>query len=706
MGRPHAVLALAAPGALEPDSAGAKAANIARAARAGFPTVPGFVITTAGAADLGRPEIVDELRDAYDSVMSNGDGRLVVRSSSTIEDIGDSSMAGRFTSVLDVSGWEELLAAVHTVLASADRVPDASGTPRPMAVLVQVQIDAAVGGVMFGVDPVTGRRDHVVVEAVPGRPDTLVGGTALADHYVLSRRGRIVSAQRSGGVPGLGIGLRIALARLARRAGHEFGAPQDIEWCVDRRQHLWLLQSRPVTAIPTDDPAGSSVLLGPGPLAETFPAPLGPLEQDLWLEPLRDGVVRALRTTGAASRPALERSPVVTAVDGWAVVDLDLFGLTDGHTSLRRRINPAVILRRLGTAWRVGRLRVALPSLAESVVATVDRDLAAIPRLDALGDDELADVLGRARVELASVHAHEVLAGILLDDDGRPTAAAAALHALHDGRSAGWDDRRLIERSAVVLALVPPRLDGPSPLPAQVAGPRDDPISIDDLAPREALRLRARWLQELTACISREIGRRLVDAGELSDLSVLGRLRLAELTAMATGGPPPAGVDGRVNGHPAAPPLPPAFRMSARGAIRVPARASSRRPGSDLAGQPAGGGRVVGVVRHDAPTDLTVDASGDPIILVTRHLEPQLATALGALGGLVSETGSPLSHLAILAREIGLPTVVAVPGALDRFPPGATLLVDGTTGEVQVVADGDPRRSGPSAERVTEEVAT
>ena len=48
----------------------------------------------------------------------------------------------------------------------------------------------------------------------------------------------------------------------------------------------------------------------------------------------------------------------------------------------------------------------------------------------------------------------------------------------------------------------------------------------------------------------------------------------------------------------------------------------------------------------------------------------------------MSETGSVLSHLAILAREHGVPTVVALPGAVGKYPDGTWLLVDGTTGEV------------------------
>ncbi len=77
------------------------------------------------------------------------------------------------------------------------------------------------------------------------------------------------------------------------------------------------------------------------------------------------------------------------------------------------------MVRRLGTAWRVGRLRIALPRLAHETVATVDRDLAMIPRLDELADGDLVDLLDRTRRELATTHAYEVLTGMLLGSAGR-----------------------------------------------------------------------------------------------------------------------------------------------------------------------------------------------------------------------------------------------------------------------------------------------
>lgn len=75
----------------------------------------------------------------------------------------------------------------------------------------------------------------------------------------------------------------------------------------------------------------------------------------------------------------------------------------------------------------------------------------------------------------------------------------------------------------------------------------------------------------------------------------------------------------------------------------------------------------------------------DGAVLVVATLDPGLAAYLPRLSGLVAETGSVLSHLAILAREYGVPTVVDLPGATTRFPDGSWIVVDGSTGEVSAV---------------------
>jgi pyruvate,water dikinase len=49
----------------------------------------------------------------------------------------------------------------------------------------------------------------------------------------------------------------------------------------------------------------------------------------------------------------------------------------------------------------------------------------------------------------------------------------------------------------------------------------------------------------------------------------------------------------------------------------------------------------------------------------------------------VAETGSPLSHLAILAREHGVAIVVGFPDATSRFGPGDVVTVDGHSGTIE-----------------------
>ncbi len=126
------------------------------------------------------------------------------------------------------------------------------------------------------------------------------------------------------------------------------------------------------------------------------------------------------------------------------------------------------------------------------------------------------------------------------------------------------------------------------------------------------------------------------------------------------------------------PPLPASFRLTADGTV-VPVD-TVRSDG----GRGAGGGRGTGPVHvgTDEPP-----SPGD--VLVVRTLDPALASLLPGLGGLVAETGSVLSHLAILAREYGVPTVVALPGAVDRLVPGSWVVVDGTTGEVSPLEAGE-----------------
>ncbi|MFE5817688.1 PEP/pyruvate-binding domain-containing protein [Streptomyces sp. NPDC056479] len=755
-----AVVPLNQSGTALPRLMGSKAANLARAARAGLPVLPGFVIPHQASGDMIA------LRRAWDELSDGGTRPLVVRSSSPQEDTEESSLAGQFTSVLDVRGWRDFLTAVQTVLDSAHR-PD--GSTAPMAVLVQPMLSAQVGGVMFGADPVAGRADRMLVSAVRGGPDSLVGGTRSGISYWLSGHGRLLRtesaedawteaagepplasapspvepADRRGEPPdrrhprsGAGSLLTRAelfrLARLARRVRRVFGGPQDVEFGFDADGRLWLFQSRPITAMAAR-PGRRARLLGPGPVAETLPEQLAPLEEDLWVAPMARGLAAALDIGGTAPRRLLKSVPTVTTVGGRAAADLRLLGAVPPRHRWLALLNPAPGARRLTAAWRVGRLVSALPGLATDLTADIDRRLAEIPSLGALSGSALAAELRWTRRALVSLHAQEALAGALLHEPPKSrTAAGTALTALADARAQGVPDDQVIATDPVVLALTAPSLHGRGQLPevalppapasapgttgGQAPGPVHDArlaiyatafagatrttdhpqattttpttprprattlatarprattpttpqtLLVTALPPREALRLRVRWVQELQVRLVREAARRLGVGVERVSL-----LRWAELAEVLDGGPLPGDLHERVP-RPASPPLPDEFRL-ADGQV-VAAEHDTRRS-DGVRGVSAG--RAVGTV-WDGTGPRPTDA-----VLVVRTLDPALAPLLPGLTGLVAQTGSPLSHLAVLAREYGLPAVVGAVDAVRRFPPGSRLTVDGTAGDV------------------------
>ncbi len=658
------VLSLDDPAARDPRRTGAKAANLAASLAAGLPVLPGFVITTDGASLLqlpSEPDPNDPIHQHWTGLSESGRRPLAVRSSSVAEDSTTSSMAGRFVSVLHVSGWAGFVDAVAEVLSSAasTELGDA-----PMAVLVQPMAQARLGGVLFGLDPLTGDRQHYLASMVEGLPEQIVSGAVTGTTIVLGKRGHIRSV--AGPLPArLGARERHQLARLAQRTARVFGAPQDMEWLIEPGGTLRLLQSRPITAAAV--PAQKSHPLGPGPVAETFPDPLAPLERDLWERPLEQGLREVLRLSGAASKRALEGRFVVD-IGGRIAVDLEALGIITPKRSMLHFLDPRPPYRQLRAAWRIGRLRVALPAIVADAAAEVDGLLQDVPPLPGLGDRQLLSILDNAERTLVGLHAHEVLAGFFLDQRATATTGASvAVATVAKARLDGLADGDILAAHPVALALLPPRIGAARALPATPASVRmpsgegDDPMMLA----REAMRLRVRWVQELGARAALELGRRLAVRGQLhfcEDVRELSRTRLGELIDALDIA---ARVDREAHD---APPLPAVFRLAADGSVVPDA-------GADTGGTiGVSAGRSQGRVSHDA-------ASAAGKVLVVASLDPNLASVLPDLAGLVSGTGSPLSHLAILAREYHVPVVV---GFREPLADDVVVIVDGGAGTVEV----------------------
>jgi len=252
------VVPLSALGARDLPLAGGKGANLGELIHAGFPVPDGFVITTeayvaaasAAGVDPGDPadarsrlthspmpsEVATAVREAYRML----GGPVAVRSSATAEDLPEASFAGQQDTILDVEGEDALGAAVRHCWASLW-----NERALRLAVVVQRMVPAAVAGVLFTADPITGRRRRAAIDAVRGLGEQLVSGAVNPDHYlvdtttgaVLERRGDILDDTR----------LRELAAMGSRIEGH-YGKPQDIEWAIDD-QKLWIVQSRDITTL-------------------------------------------------------------------------------------------------------------------------------------------------------------------------------------------------------------------------------------------------------------------------------------------------------------------------------------------------------------------------------------------------------------------------------------------------------------------------
>jgi pyruvate,water dikinase len=295
--------------------AGGKAANLGELLAAGLPVPDGFCVTTeayrelASAADLtdildqpagtatydhdrsaelaagARNRILSTAMPAHvaDAVTAAyrdlGEPAVAVRSSATAEDLPFASFAGQQDTYLGIVGTDAVLDAVHRCWASlwTDRAVvyrmrnGIDHAETRLAVVVQRMVDAAVAGVMFTVNPVTGRLGETVVDASPGLGEAVVSGAVNPDHFVLdSRTGAVlerrlgdkrleVRARAGGGTetvsrpasttPSVSDDQLRALVRLGARVQEHYGRPQDTEWVIDRSGRLWLTQARPVTTL-------------------------------------------------------------------------------------------------------------------------------------------------------------------------------------------------------------------------------------------------------------------------------------------------------------------------------------------------------------------------------------------------------------------------------------------------------------------------
>jgi pyruvate,water dikinase len=104
---------------------------------------------------------------------------------------------------------------------------------------------------------------------------------------------------------------------------------------------------------------------------------------------------------------------------------------------------------------------------------------------------------------------------------------------------------------------------------------------------------------------------------------------------------------------------------------------------ADLAGLAAFPGVVEGVVRvvHDPRDEPPLEGA----ILVTYRTDPGWVPLFPQASGILVERGSLLSHSAVVAREMGIPTIVGIGGLVARLKSGDRVRMDAGAGSVEIL---------------------
>ncbi|MFA6185191.1 MAG: phosphoenolpyruvate synthase [Candidatus Shapirobacteria bacterium] len=208
------------------------------------------------------------------------DTPVAVRTSATAEDTADASFAGQGETFLNVIGETNVLHRVRDCWASLF-------TPRSIfyqvkkhydhfkigvAVPVQKLIQSEVSGIVFTVNPVTNEKNQIIVETIWGLGEYIVQGIVSPDQYVIDKNNWTVisenhveqktqllrsehetkevsvpkSKQKKVKITGTAA---IKIAKISQKLHSHYGKPQDIEFAIDNKGKLFIVQTRPITTV-------------------------------------------------------------------------------------------------------------------------------------------------------------------------------------------------------------------------------------------------------------------------------------------------------------------------------------------------------------------------------------------------------------------------------------------------------------------------
>lgn len=178
---------------------------------------------------------------------------VAIRSSATAEDLPTASFAGQQDTYLNVEGEANVIRDVQKCWASlftsrAIYYREKNNFHHRdvlISVVIQEMIDAEYAGVIFTVDPVN--KKFILIEFVEGLGEALVSGMVTPNSYFLNKKTHKVDQAHENFIMDHDIVEHVS--KMGEKIEKHYGKPQDIEFALDKKGELFILQSRPITTL-------------------------------------------------------------------------------------------------------------------------------------------------------------------------------------------------------------------------------------------------------------------------------------------------------------------------------------------------------------------------------------------------------------------------------------------------------------------------
>jgi len=193
-------------------------------------------------------DLVVEIKKSY-ALLENK--KVAVRSSATAEDLPTASFAGQQDTYLNISGDKALIESVRKCFASLFTARAIYYRAKnnfdhedvKLCVVVQEMVDAKYAGVMFTLDPI--HKKYSLVEAVKGLGEKLVSGQVTPNTYFMDKKSFNITEKNI--VFEMDEKIIRDVAKIGETIQKHYKQPMDVEWVIDKKGKLLIVQARPIT---------------------------------------------------------------------------------------------------------------------------------------------------------------------------------------------------------------------------------------------------------------------------------------------------------------------------------------------------------------------------------------------------------------------------------------------------------------------------